>query len=145
MIRHYLAAWNKKRVLLVGYSFGADALPFIVNRLPPDVRSQVATVSLLGISANASFEIRVADWIGADSAGPATQPELATLLEAKGATPVQCLYGAGDQETTGPGLSGKLTRERIGKGHHVSGEYAQIAARILAFATRHRRPEIPCQ
>ena len=26
------------RVVLVGYSFGADVLPFLINRLPPDVR-----------------------------------------------------------------------------------------------------------
>ena len=38
ILRHYLAAWNKQRVLLVGYSFGADVLPFVVNRLPADLR-----------------------------------------------------------------------------------------------------------
>jgi type IV secretory pathway VirJ component len=26
-----------------------------------------------------------------------------------------------------------VTREQIGKGHHFSGEYAQLADRILAF------------
>jgi type IV secretory pathway VirJ component len=53
VIRQYLAAWNKSRVLLVGYSFGADTLPFIVNRLPADLRPAVAT-----------------GWIGAESDGP---------------------------------------------------------------------------
>ncbi len=135
VIRHYLAAWNKKQVLLVGYSFGADALPFIVNRLPADLRARVASVNLLGISANASFEIRVAGWIGADAEGPATQPEVAAL----GASPVLCLYGEGDTDTicpllSGPGPGGKVTREQIGKGHHFSGEYSEIADRILAFA-----------
>ena len=139
VIRHYLAAWNKTRVLLVGYSFGADALPFIVNRLPADLKQVVASVSLLGISANASFEIRVADWIGADSSGPPTRPELAMLLSGgqfngnKGAR-VQCLYGEGDTDTICPELSAKVTRESIGKGHHFSGEYATIADKILAFA-----------
>ena len=130
IIRHYLGAWNKTRVLLVGYSFGADALPFIVNRLPPDLKSQLVSLSLLGLSANASFEISVADWIGADSGGPATQPELPAL----GAVPVLCLYGEGDKETICPTAGGKITRERIGKGHHFSGEYSQIADRIVAFA-----------
>ena len=130
VIRHYLAAWSKARVLLVGYSFGADALPFIANRLPPDLKSQVASLSLLGLSANASFEIRVADWIGADSQGPATQPELAAL----GTVPVLCLYGEGDKDTICPSATGRITRERIGKGHHFSGDYAQLAERIVAFA-----------
>ena len=138
VIRHYLAAWNKTRVLLVGYSFGADALPFIVNRLPADLKQVVASVSLLGISANASFEIRVADWIGADSSGPATRPELVMLLSGgqfngKGAR-VQCLYGEGDKDTICPDLSNTVLRESIGKGHHFSGEYTTIADKILAFA-----------
>jgi type IV secretory pathway VirJ component len=136
VIRHYLAAWNKTRVLLVGYSFGADALPFIVNRLPADLKQVVASVSLLGISANASFEIRVADWIGADSSGPPTRPELVRLVNGGGGNRarVQCLYGEGDKDTICPELSAKVTRESIGKGHHFSGEYATIADKILAFA-----------
>lgn len=140
VIRHYLAAWNKERVLLVGYSFGADALPFIVNRLPPDLKERVASVSLLGISANASFEIRVADWIGADSQGPPTRPELAALVSSFSGQPntkgarVLCLYGEGDKDTICPDLANGVTREPIGKGHHFSGEYATIADRILAFA-----------
>jgi type IV secretory pathway VirJ component len=28
-LRHYLASWKKRRVLLIGYSFGADVLPFM--------------------------------------------------------------------------------------------------------------------
>ena len=133
VIRHYLAAWNKSRVLLVGYSFGADALPFIINRLPAQLKPAVVTVSLLGISASASFEIRVAGWIGADADGPATRPELARLLRGPG-TRVLCLYGEGDKDTICPDPAGKVTREPIGKGHHFSGEYTMIADKILAFA-----------
>ena len=144
VIRHYLAAWNKDRVLLVGYSFGADALPFIANRLPSDLQELVASVTLLGISANASFEIHVAGWIGADSDGPATRPELTALLTSgryngalntKGAR-VLCLYGDGDKDTICPDLANGVTRLPIGKGHHFSGEYATMADEILAFARK---------
>jgi hypothetical protein len=30
---HYLEAWKKDRVILVGYSFGADVMPFVLERL----------------------------------------------------------------------------------------------------------------
>ena len=46
-IRHYLGAWSKRRVLLVGYSFGAGWLPFLVNRLPQDLQDRVGLVALL--------------------------------------------------------------------------------------------------
>jgi type IV secretory pathway VirJ component len=131
VLRHYLAAWSKRRVLLIGYSFGADVLPFVVNRLPPELRARVASMSLLGIDAHASFEVRIADWVGGDQGGPPTRPELAEVTR----VPVLCIYGEGEEDSICPGLAEKsVVREQIGKGHHFSGEYATLADRILAFA-----------
>jgi type IV secretory pathway VirJ component len=132
LLRHYLAAWGKQQVLLVGYSFGADVLPFVVNRLPPDLRSRIASVSLLGIDSNASFEVSVADWVGSGDGGPATRPEVATLSY----VPVLCIYGEGESDSICPGLpaGARLTRAQVGKGHHFGGEYDALAERILAFA-----------
>jgi type IV secretory pathway VirJ component len=122
-------------VLLVGYSFGADVLPFVVNRLPPELRARVATVSLLGVDSNASFEIRIADWVGSDDSGPPTKPEVAAI----GGVPVLCIYGEGESDSICPGLPKgpehtKITLAEVGKGHHFSGEYSTLAERILAFA-----------
>ena len=137
VLEHYLSAWDKKRVLLVGYSFGADVLPFVVNRLPAQLRSRIASVSLLGIDAHASFEVRISEWVGAEDGGAPTQPE---VLELKG-VPVLCLYGEGEADSICPGLpaSAGIIREQVGKGHHFGGEYAMLAERILAFA-RSARP-----
>src|SRR6185312_10104739 len=101
IMQHYLAAWNKQRVLLVGYSFGADVLPFVVNRLPPELRARVATVNLLGVDSNASFEIKIAGWVGADDSGPPTRPELSAIS----GTPVLCIYGEGESDSICPDLS----------------------------------------
>jgi type IV secretory pathway VirJ component len=131
VLRHYFAAWNKQRVLLIGYSFGADVLPFVVNRLPPELRERIASVSLLGIDANASFEVRISEWVANAGDGAPTRPELAALAH----VPVLCLYGEGESDSICPQLSGAgIAREQIGKGHHFSGEYARLADRILAFA-----------
>jgi type IV secretory pathway VirJ component len=131
LLRHYFDTWHKARVLLVGYSFGADVLPFIVNRLPADLRARVASVSLLGIDSNAAFEVRVTDWVGADEDGAPTRPELARITQ----LPVLCLYGAGEKDSICPGLpAGSIRREQVGTGHHFGGEYAILADRILAFA-----------
>jgi type IV secretory pathway VirJ component len=130
VMRHYLAAWRAQRVLLIGYSFGADVLPFVMNRLPPELRAHVASVSLLGIDAHASFEVHVAEWVGGDEGGPPTRPELAELK----AVPVLCIYGEGETDSICPQLpSGTVTSEQIGKGHHFSGDYALLADRILSF------------
>ncbi len=131
LLNYYFSAWHKERVLLIGYSFGADALPFVVNRLPAALRARVASVSLLGIDAKASFEVHLSDWVGGDDSGPATQPEVARI----GALPVLCLYGEGEKDSICPGLSGaRIRREQVGTGHHFGGEYSTLAERILAFA-----------
>jgi type IV secretory pathway VirJ component len=131
VLRHYLAAWHAQRVLVIGYSFGADVLPFVVNRLPPDLLARVASVSLLGIDAHASFEVHVAEWVGGDEGGPPTRPELAEIKS----VPVLCIYGAGETDSICPQLPpGTVARAQIGKGHHFSGEYALLADRILSFA-----------
>ena len=130
VLRHYLASWHAQRVLLIGYSFGADVLPFVVNRLPPDVRAQVASLSLLGLDAHAAFEIHLAEWVSDTDAGPATRPELEALKE----LPILCIYGEDEADSICPQLTGgRITREQVGKGHHFSGEYALLADRIVSF------------
>ncbi|MBV8876931.1 MAG: virulence factor family protein [Gammaproteobacteria bacterium] len=136
VMRHYLSAWHAQRVLMIGYSFGADVLPFVMNRLPPELRARVASVSLLGIDAHASFEVHVAEWVAADEGGPPTRPELAELS----GIPVLCIYGEGESDSICPQMpEGTVTREQIGKGHHFSGEYALLAERILSFTRSNSR------
>jgi len=135
VIRHYLASWNKKRVLLVGYSFGADVLPFVVNRLPADLQARIETINLLGLDSTASFEVSVADWIGSDAGGLPTRPELANLA----VKPVLCIYGEGEQDSICPSLQEpRVTSAQVGTGHHFGGEYAQLAQVILTFARTSR-------
>ena len=136
VLRHYFAAWRAQRVLLIGYSFGADVLPFVVNRLPADLRARVASVSLLGIDAHASFEVHIAEWVGGDEGGPPTRPELAALA----GVPLLCIYGEGEADSICPGLPhGTASSEQIGAGHHFGGEYSRLADRILSF-TRSAAP-----
>ena len=63
IVGHYSRFWGKPRVLLIGYSFGADVLPFLVNRLSTESRAQVAGVSLLGLSDTAAFEFHLSSWL----------------------------------------------------------------------------------
>ncbi len=132
IIRRFGAAWRRPRVLLVGYSFGADVLPFLYTRLPAEVRASVRTVSLLGLSDSASFEFHVSDWIpGAGADGRPTVPEIRRIEGA----PVLCLYGAEEHDSPCPALAGPAVKSvALGGGHHFGGDYASLAAQILAHA-----------
>ncbi|MBS0395197.1 MAG: virulence factor family protein [Proteobacteria bacterium] len=132
IVRRYSAAWQRREVLLVGYSFGADVLPFLYNRLPPDLRAQVRSVSLLAPSDAATFEFHVSDWIpGAGGGGRPTRPEIARMGEAR----LLCIYGADESDSPCRGLEGPGRRGvALAGGHHFGGDYESLARQVLDFA-----------
>ena len=133
IIRYYEAHWRKSRVLLIGYSQGADTLPFALNRLPASTRETVSTAVLLGLSAHALFEFHVANWLSNDDSGPATLPEVSRIA----GVPVLCIYGAEETDSPCPKLDPNRARAvKLAGGHHFDGDYAALAQRILDLADR---------
>jgi type IV secretory pathway VirJ component len=131
MIRYYLAHFGKKRVLLIGYSQGADVLPFAVNRLPADSKAQVALAAILGMSEHALFEFHVSSWISDSNSGPATLPEVNRIS----GMPVLCIYGEDEHDSLCPQLDAKkFNVVKVKGGHHFDGNYAGLAAQILSSA-----------
>jgi len=133
MIRYYLPRFGKKRVLLIGYSQGADVLPFAVNRLPDATKSQVALMAILGMSEHALFEFHVSSWISDDNSGPLTLPEVNRIS----GMPVLCIYGEDEHDSLCPKLDAKrFAVVKVKGGHHFDGNYAGLASQILAAAKR---------
>jgi type IV secretory pathway VirJ component len=131
MIRYYLAHFGKQRVLLIGYSQGADVLPFAVNRLPEATRSRVALVAVMGMSEHALFEFHLTSWVSDSDSGPATLPEINRIT----GTPVLCIYGADENDSLCPKLDPKkFNLVKLKGGHHFDGDYANLARQILASA-----------
>jgi type IV secretory pathway VirJ component len=134
VLRHYLAAWDKQEVLLIGYSFGADVLPFFANRLPADLLGKVHLLALLGPGKTADFEFHVTDWLGGGSKGQPVLPEVKKLA---GHPPVLCLYGAKEDDSLCPEVPAALGRSQVLPGaHHFGGDYDALAALILKEAGR---------
>ncbi len=113
---------------LVGYSFGADVLPFLVTRLTPEIRARIASVTLLGLSPRASFEFHVDEWLGGRAATEyPTVPEVERLT-----VPVTCVHGSGERDSACLMLSGGgASVVSVGEGHHFSGEYRRLAEIVL--------------
>lgn len=131
IVRHYTVAWRRHQVLLVGYSFGANVLPFVVGQLPPTARHAIRGLSLLAPARHASFEIHVADWIpGSVPEGQPVQPAVEVL---KG-TQILCLYGAEERDSLCAALPPDLARTvKLPGDHHFGGDSATLASEILGF------------
>ena len=128
ILRYYLAHWNKQRVLIMGYSQGADGLAFAVNRLPAATRSRVVLTAMMGLDTGADFEFHVSNWVANGASGVPVRPEIEKLT-----VPLLCIYGDGDADSLCPKLQG--TRAKVVKlagGHHFNGKYDGVAEVVLA-------------
>jgi type IV secretory pathway VirJ component len=133
IIRHYLAAWNKERVILIGYSFGADVLPFMAAELPIDLRNRTQLVALLGPDRLAEFEFHMANWLGKTSP-KASYLVLPKVHDLRGIQ-VLCFYGSEEKESLCRGIDHHLaTPVELRGGHHFGGDYKKIAETILQAA-----------
>lgn len=129
LLRHYLSAWKKQSVLLIGFSQGADVMPFVVNRLPAATRERLRMVALLSLSDTAVFEFRLQNWLGATKGSLPVTPELLRMKGVRGL----CVYGADETESLCAKPAAKsLQVVKLSGGHHFDGNYPRLASLLLS-------------
>ncbi|MFP3564092.1 virulence factor family protein [Paraburkholderia sp. SIMBA_030] len=131
VMQTYGARWHANHVALVGYSFGADVMPFAYKRLPDALRAKVSLISLLGFAPDADFQIRVGGWLGMPASDKAlkAQPELTRVPPAI----VQCFYGENEKDTLCPALASTgVEVVRTSGDHHFGRDYNALERRILS-------------
>ena len=139
VLRHYLSAWHKKRAILVGYSFGADALPFIANALPADLRQRVSLAAFLGLGRTAMFEFHLSDWL--DTGRGADALPVLPQLQALDWTRGLCIYGEDEEESLCPDLAKLgIAVHRVPGDHHFDGDYPGVGDLILKAAATPSKP-----
>ncbi|MBN3846513.1 virulence factor family protein [Paraburkholderia sp. Ac-20342] len=130
VMQTYGARWHAQHIALVGYSFGADVMPFAYNRLPAEQRAKVSLISLLGFAPDADFQIRVGGWLGMPASDKAlnVRPELTHVPPSI----VQCFYGESETDTLCPALDKTgVDVIRTSGDHHFGRDYNALEQRIL--------------
>ena len=130
----YEAAWSPSHVVLIGYSQGADTLPFMVNRLPQAQKDSVRTIALLGAGKKASLAFHVSDWLlsGEHEDDLPIKPEAMKLPNVA----KLCFYGADEAgDSLCPTLDAtQFTIIKTPGGHHFGGDYKKLADDIMKKA-----------
>ncbi|OLF55447.1 virulence factor family protein [Pseudomonas chlororaphis] len=138
LMQHYRQKWGTKRFVLTGYSFGADVLPAIYNRLPEAEQQRVDAIILLAFARTGSFEIEVEGWLGNAGKEAATGPEMAKLPAAK----VVCIYG--EEEVDESGCTDKTAvgeAMKLPGGHHFDENYPALAQRLVDIIEKRQGKE----
>lgn len=132
IIGYYSKLWGARRVAVIGYSLGADVIPFVWQKLPPPMQKKINLLAMLGLEPTADFEISVSGWLGvASSSDVDLKPYLPGLPFEK----TMCFYGKEEVVENGtacvfPEMSKATLVERPG-GHHFDGNYEPVARAIL--------------
>jgi type IV secretory pathway VirJ component len=129
---HFLKIWNKKAVLIVGYSFGADVAAFLPSRLREPALAKTKLIVLLSAAASTDFVVKWSDLLGGSDSRDRRYDVAAEL--GKSQLPILCLFGAEEDLILRKELrSGKkLTVEEMPGAHHYNLESAMVVDRILA-------------
>jgi len=134
IIRDAMQRYGKHRLLLIGFSRGADVLPFLANRLPDDLRKITDVVALLGTEPTIDFKYHPS-WIPFYHPHEPQFPVAPEIEKLRGMR-ILCVYGSREKHALCPTLDPTLvTVLRESGGHHFGGHYDEIAAAILRTAT----------
>jgi type IV secretory pathway VirJ component len=143
VIRYYSREWKKENVLLVGYSYGADVLPFIVRRFGHAILSEVGAVAFIGLGETVDFKFHIGvNWLGfkprrSSRSVPAEVEKLKGLR-------LLCIRGTREKDSgcrnLGPASS--VVTLAVDSGHGFRGEQVKIVDFILEQArSGFRQPE----
>lgn len=147
LMTKYAARWGKSRVWMIGFSFGADVLPTIIDKLSTANRARITQMVLLSPSRDLNFEIELEGYMIKQGwwkehlktlmqhINPIRHYDsLPPLLALSGHPPVVCYYGlddADDSVCTEPNLPAWVTVHPKKGSHHFDGGYQPLAAQML--------------
>ncbi|MGJ1433233.1 AcvB/VirJ family lysyl-phosphatidylglycerol hydrolase [Sphingobacterium spiritivorum] len=122
--------------VIAGFSFGADAVPFLVNRLPADLKSKLYRAVMIEPSTSTDLEIHLADMVGRSH----VKRSLDVIAEINKIENTQTLLLMGNDTRDFPSsqLATKHVRIQVLKGdHHFDGHEDEVANAVISELTSH--------
>jgi type IV secretory pathway VirJ component len=120
LLSYYADVLGKSRFMLIGYSLGAELVPFIANRLPIDIKSNLVSVVMLSPEATTDFEIHISNMLGLGNKQN-TYNVIEEIIRMK-VIPAICIFGENEKSPV-PGLLKDTTVKiaLIPGDHHFKG------------------------
>ena len=116
LIDEYFSLWKRNEVILVGYSFGADVIPFIQTRMSPGMLNKIRHTVLFSPSKNTDFTIH----LFYDDNGSSVAAEVNKLNK-----PVLVVFGDKEKDLPEPQINNKMvTLIKVKGDHHYDNDIA---------------------
>ena len=129
LISACMTTMKLKKVVMIGYSMGADVMPFVVTRCKKEIHDKLKYVVLMSPSATTDFEVHVADILGIGNAsGQSVAAEINKISQ-----PILIVFG--QNENAFPMKAITIKNYKVNKlpgGHHYDGNPAAVCNLILS-------------
>jgi type IV secretory pathway VirJ component len=113
---YYGKSLKKDRFLLIGYSLGAEIVPFIVNRFPEEMKAKICMSVLLSPDTNTDFEIHISNMLGMGN-NKNTYLVIDEIKKMK-SLPAMCIFGEGEKSKVPDLLKGTQVKINLIPGDH---------------------------
>ncbi len=126
-----LSGRENQQIILLGYSFGADVAPFIVNILPATIKSKLVSVILLSPETTTDFEIHWMDMVWTNK-----KRSMNVVAEINKMTVPKTTTIFGNSENDFPVKDIKIKNYNnhiLPGGHHFDGNTDEVAKTIIKF------------
>ena len=135
IISLYQAKWQKDQVIIIGYSFGADVLPFVYNRLNKSLQDQIKSMVLMSPAIAGDFEIHVTDML--NLGGTTKKFDVVSEINKVRKVKILCIYGSEEKaEIKRKTKNEDLTFVTITGGHHYDDAYRNLVSAITAHSNK---------
>jgi type IV secretory pathway VirJ component len=122
---------KNQQLVLAGYSFGSDVIPFIANKLPGSIKQKLISVVLLSPSTSTDFEIH---WL--DMLGVSKKRSMDVMAEINKMDFIKLVAIVGSNENIFPVKDIKLKnyiKETLPGDHHFDGNTDKVAKTMMKF------------
>ncbi|MEO8768580.1 MAG: AcvB/VirJ family lysyl-phosphatidylglycerol hydrolase [Ferruginibacter sp.] len=125
-----IAVQKNKHVSIIGYSFGADVLPFLLTRFSASLNQNVTSAIIMAPSGSTDFEIHWADMFGNSK-----KREMDVVSEMNKIKSTKLIHISGDEDLLDESkiILKNYIHEILPGGHHFDGNIDELTKTILKY------------
>ncbi|MGK0189194.1 MAG: type IV secretory pathway VirJ component [Verrucomicrobiales bacterium] len=125
--------WQANRIVLLGYSMGADVLPAIARHLPDDQLRRVRRIVLMSPGHRVELKFRFVGWLGFLTPDDRGQPILSDVELLAETIPFSFFAGEKEDDSLVHAVSENLGRIKLlPGGHHYGSDYDALANEVIS-------------
>lgn len=126
VVDRYDIKWGQKKVVFLGYSMGAEILPFAVNRMGEKYINELNDLILIGPWQKATFKVKLADYFYEVNKGADIYDELLKMKLKK----AYVICDDNEFSICHKDLDRVIDHDLLAGGHHFGGDYKALCRLI---------------